>query len=447
MIDDVTLGAAAELLTRRAGLHVESSMRGRLDRCLSEVASKLDSPVDGLVSRLESDPSAMQVLLNRLTVQESSFFRDPGQFDALGSFVLPTIERPTTIWSAACANGQEPYSLAMLLDAGGDTTSRVIASDISTDALERTSEGRYSAREVAGLTEEQRRRYLRRVAADAYEVVDEIRNRVEVVHLNLASDPPPFAPGTCPVVFCRNVMIYFGHRQIVSLLGQLHQWMTPDGVLVLGYSESLWQVTELFALERIGSAFVYRRRDLRPVASRGSRAVPEGRSGLRSRPVPEPRPTGSEPREDDDVGTAQRPVRSVRPVRPMATPAVNGPLHASPARTATGPEPAGKATATVTVDVDGMFAVGMEALRDGDLAEAIATFRRCVYLDPDRVDALAHLAFALEAVGDDTAARRAFAAARSTLERCAADKLESSLEGYQPDEWVRLLEMKLEESR
>ncbi|MBS1838676.1 MAG: protein-glutamate O-methyltransferase CheR, partial [Actinobacteria bacterium] len=269
-VDQATLAAAAAVLSRRAGLRSEESMRSRLERCLEEAAQRYSCSVDAFVDRLDRDSGALQALLDRLTVQESAFFRDPGQFEALASGVLPSLERPTVVWSAACANGQEPHSLAMLLDASGDTTSKVIASDISTTALERTRRGTYSGREVAGLTDEQRRRYLRRSGSDAYTVVDEIRERVEVLHLNLASDPPPFAPGECPVVFCRNVMIYFSNDQIVRLLERFDHWMAPEGVLFLGYSESLWQVTDRFVLERMGAAFVYRRRGRRRPDQAGS---------------------------------------------------------------------------------------------------------------------------------------------------------------------------------
>src|SRR6185312_14086517 len=103
--------------------------------------------------RLEHDADAFQSLLDRITVQETSFFRDPGQFTALAS-ILTSIVEPVTIWSAGCANGQEAYSLAMTLAESGIEDWRVIASDISTSALSRTEEACYSERELRGLSPE-----------------------------------------------------------------------------------------------------------------------------------------------------------------------------------------------------------------------------------------------------------------------------------------------------
>lgn len=436
-----TLAAASAVLARRAGLRSEESMRSRLERCLDDAARRSATTVDAFVARLDSDPAALQSLVDHVTVQESAFFRDPAQFDALATGVLPTIERPTTIWSAACANGQEPYSLAMLLDAQGDTTSTVIASDISMTALERTRAATYSGREIAGLDEEHRRRYLRRSGPDAWTVVDEIRDRVEVLRVNLASDAPPFDPGACPVIFCRNVMIYFGHEQIVRLLKRFEQWLAPDGMVFLGYSESLWQVTDRFELERMGSAFVYRRRHRPGVRSDVRQLTASRATSTRTRPAPRQRPVGS-------VAARPVPPRGAAPVsdssvHPAPSPAVPSPAT-DPVAT---PSPVTPTPVTPVPSAEEMISTGMSSLRAGELADAVAAFRRCAYLHPDSVEAHTHLAFALEAAGDHGAARRAFSVARTTLEHSAPEEIESALQGYRPDELARLLDRKLEESR
>src|SRR5207244_6802600 len=123
-------------------------------------------------------------------VQESAFFRDAAQFDALARFVVPTLEEPFTIWSAGCANGHEPYSLLMLLDELGYRDIRVCATDISAAALRRTRDARYSAREIATLSPARRDRYLVASARD-YEIVPELRARIDVRSHNVVVDPPP----------------------------------------------------------------------------------------------------------------------------------------------------------------------------------------------------------------------------------------------------------------
>ena len=250
--------AVAQLLARRVGHRLDATRQSRLSRAAAEEAARLGLAIHKYVAMLEAEPDVLQSLLNRVTVQETSFFRDAKQFAALASHILPGLPKPVTIWSAGCANGQEPYSVAMLLTELGDTTARVIATDVSTKALERARRGRYSAREIADLGP--RQRFLAPVGDD-FQIVPAVRSRVEFSVHNLFSEPPPFDPGTCPIVMCRNVLIYFGREEVVAFVDRVADWLPPGGWLFLGYSESLWQVTERFQLVRLGDAFVYQRRE------------------------------------------------------------------------------------------------------------------------------------------------------------------------------------------
>ena len=133
----------AGLLHQRIGLRPDPTLRGRLHRAIREelhdggqdAATYLDSLADG--------GDALQALLNRVTVQETAFFRHPEQFEVLAREVLPTLPQPVKIWSAGCANGQEAFSLAMLLEEQGIDGS-VVGTDLSTTALQRTVAARYS---------------------------------------------------------------------------------------------------------------------------------------------------------------------------------------------------------------------------------------------------------------------------------------------------------------
>ena len=101
---------AGKLLARRVCLRLDPAIRGRLARAVRDEAQRAGSDEAAYVARLDSDPDLMQDLLNRVTVQETSFFRDAGQFVALAEMVLPELRatgRPVRIWSAGCANGQE----------------------------------------------------------------------------------------------------------------------------------------------------------------------------------------------------------------------------------------------------------------------------------------------------------------------------------------------------
>lgn len=418
---DRALEQAARLLSRRVGLRSDPAIRARLTRAVRDEAERRDLDVASYVARLDTDGAALQDLLDRVTVQETSFFRDPGQFDALARDVLPTLAstgRPVRVWSAGCANGQEAYSLAMVLAESDLPGWEVVATDISTRALRRTERARYQQRELSGLTPERRDRFMVERGAE-WEVVPTLRSRVSVQANNLAVDPPPVPPGLCDVVFCRNVLIYFGRDDVVALLRQWARWLPPGAYLFLGYSETLWQVTDHFELVRLGDAFVYRNGP----AARGPMALSASLRTMAPRrldPPPLDRPPLDRPPE-----SAAPPAAAVKP-------------HADQDR----PEPA----IVVGPPDDGSAGAAMEAgaaaLARGDPDEAVRCFRRAVYLDSDLPLAHLHLGLALEEVGQDVAARRSFAAARAALDRVGPGALEEGLEGYHVDELIRLLETK-----
>ncbi|HZQ83199.1 MAG TPA: CheR family methyltransferase [Acidimicrobiales bacterium] len=405
---DGPLAAAGRLLARRVGLRLDPAIRGRLSRCVAEEAAAHHVDAADYVGRLDEEPKLLQDLLNRVTVQETSFFRDPGQFDALRS-ILSDIPSPLIVWSAGCANGQEPYSLAMTLADAGVPAWRVIATDLSTRALTRTRAARYADRELRGLDDDRRARHLSRFGHD-WQVADILRSRVDVRHHNLVAEPPPFEPGTCDVVFCRNVLIYLRQEDVLAFLERLALWMRPGGWLFLGYSESLWQVTDRFQLVRVGDAFVYRHRD--PHLAR----APQPRA---------PQPHGSGQR------IAHPGVQSAGQKRRVERP--------GPAR-----RPRPKVPAPEPLEVQDLLAAGEAAMNAADLALAVATFRKAAYLDPDQPVAHLHLGLALEASGEEAAARRAFGAARAGLDRSGTAAVETVLEGYHVDELMRLLDAKLQ---
>jgi chemotaxis methyl-accepting protein methylase len=394
----------AQLLSRRVGLRLDPAIRGRLARAVRDEAARCREDQATFVESLESDAGRLQDLLNRVTVQETSFFRDPAQFVALATHVLPPLRdtgERVRIWSAGCANGQEPYSLAMVLAESGIADWQVIASDLSTDALARTGAARYRERELRGLSAERRSRHLVR-AGDDWEIAPDLRARVTIVRHNLAADPPPFAPGECQIVFCRNVLIYFGHDDVVAFLERLVKQLSPSAHLFLGYSESLWQVTDRFVLVRLGDAFAYRP------------AVP-GMTSPPARPTPPDAPAPTRRPRPARIDPAEAP-------RPKRTPAADRETQPSALE---------------------LMAEGEAALDRGDHTGAVTAFRKAVYLDPDHPMAHLNLGLALEVIGDDQAARRAYAAARSALDRCDTAAVESTLEGYHFDDLVRLLERKV----
>jgi chemotaxis protein methyltransferase CheR len=401
-VSERALEEVGRLLSRRVGLRLDPAIRGRLESAVRDQAARHGQDQADYVAQLEADPERLQELLNRVTVQETSFFRDPGQFAAFETHVLPALRDAggrVQIWSAGCANGQEPYSLAMTLAESGIADWHVIASDLSTDALSRTRAARYAERELRGLSPERRARHLVEVAKGQWQVAPALRDRVTTIRHNLAADPPPFSVGECQVVFCRNVLIYFGHDDVVAFLDRLRTALPPTAHLFLGYSESLWQVTDRFQLVRLGEAFAYRP----ATGAATTSAAPEPRR------TPQARRTAEPPR-------VPAPPRPPRPPRPEPV-----------------PQPS----------IVELMAEGEAALGRGEHVEAVTAFRKAAYLDPDHPIAHLNLGLALEVAGDGLAARRAYAAARAAIQRCDTAAVEATLEGYQLDGLTRLLEQKL----
>lgn len=395
-VPTATIATVGRLLAERMGMRLSPSISGRLTRSILEEVRVSGLEPEEYGDRLQVDPALLQGLVDRVSVQETSFFRDPGQIEAFRVHVLPGLRAPVRLWSAGCSNGQEPYTLAMLLAEHGVGDWQLTATDVSTSALERTRRGRYSAKEMVAVPPPLLARYFRPVGP-AWEVVPELRNAVRVARHNLVTDSPPFEPGTCDVVFCRNVLIYLSHDAIATFLERLTRWLRPPGWLFLGYSESLWQITDVFQLVKLGSGFAYRVRQA-PARSGAAGAV---------RRAPERRPAETAPPR------TQR-VRAVEPSMPT---------------TPGGPP---------------LLAAGHDAMRAGDFVSAVVAFRKYAYLNPDQAVAHLHLGLALEAGGDLAAARRAFAAARAVL-RDGSTSAHAPVEGYRAEEVTRMLDTKLAE--
>jgi chemotaxis protein methyltransferase CheR len=253
-----SLDVATSLLRTRAGLKAEPASQARLERLLQESATIAGIPVEAYVSIVDTQPAAFDELLDRVTVQHSSFFRDPAQFDALTMLVRKETTSQHVVWSAGCGNGQEPYSLAMLLDESGRANWQVVATDVSFHALARTEIARYSEAEVQGLTNERRRRYLTPVGG-GYEVVPSIRRKVRIAHHNLAVDDAKSVVPEAAAVLCRNVLMYFGREETEASIRRIASRMEPGGHLFLGHSDSPGRMTEWFAAVRIAGALCYER--------------------------------------------------------------------------------------------------------------------------------------------------------------------------------------------
>lgn len=237
------------------------------------------SDVDAYVHRLRVDADERARAVDALTINETSWFRDNAPYRAFVETMLPAVVaarahvRHVSIWSAACSSGQEAYSLAMLLDEHlpSGWTAHVLATDVSTQMLERVRAGRYSQVEVnRGLPATSLVKYFSRVGSE-WEVSADLKRMVRTQHLNLAT-PFPLLP-IFDIVFLRNVLIYFDMDTKRDILRRVHATCAPDGFLLLGSSETTLDLDAHWEREAHDRVQLHR-----PIT--GVRAVPVPTAGV-----------------------------------------------------------------------------------------------------------------------------------------------------------------------
>ncbi len=261
--------AIARLLGARAGLTFRPSQRSSIEQGIQRAMSREGtSDFAAYLDRLESDAIALDNLLVQTTVGETYFFRDPGQFQVISELILPDIcersDRNHTIrlWSAACASGEEAYSLAMLLHRKGLLSrSSILGTDISRDALNLASQATYREWSLRGAGKQQAAPYLTEIDGE-YRVAPEIRASAHFEYLNLALDNyPSTATGTRGVdlILCRNVMIYFDRETIRSIVNRFHRCLVPGGWLITAVSDPQIHEYDLFDVIPTNHGMIFRK--------------------------------------------------------------------------------------------------------------------------------------------------------------------------------------------
>jgi chemotaxis protein methyltransferase CheR len=215
--------------------------------------------------RTRPNPDSTRAIVEALTTNETSWFRDGDPFTALTSTVLPSLlqargpSERLQIWSAACSSGQEPYTIAMLLDdALPNAASRVsiTATDLSREMVERTKAGRFSQLEVnRGLPAPMLVRHFQRAGTE-WEVSPTLRRMVTATACNLAAPLPRMGP--FDVVYLRNVLIYFDLPTKQAILRRVRDVMRPDGWLFLGAAETTLGVDDSWERVVVGRSSAYR---------------------------------------------------------------------------------------------------------------------------------------------------------------------------------------------
>ncbi|MCZ7527731.1 MAG: protein-glutamate O-methyltransferase CheR [Acidimicrobiia bacterium] len=261
-----------ELVRNRSAIVLDPGKEYLVESRLVPLARSegLESIAD-LVSELRNGSGAGRLatqVVEAMTTNETSFFRDVHPFEALRSAVLPDLlkkrsgERALTIWCGAASSGQEPYSIAMTIKEHfpelGGWSIRFLATDLSTEMLEKARAGRYAQIEAnRGLPAHLLVKYFER-RGTGWQVKDELRGMVDYRPLNLI-EPWPSLP-RCDLVFLRNVLIYFDVETKRAILEKIRQVLRPDGYLFLGAAETTMNIHDGFERVPIDRAGCYRPR-------------------------------------------------------------------------------------------------------------------------------------------------------------------------------------------
>ncbi len=252
-ISDRQFKRLSAFIEKELGIKMPDTKRVMLESRLQKRlrALRIDT-YDEYIDRVFSGDDAELIhMIDVVTTNKTDFFREPDHFEILTKRLLPKAlerdgERGTmSFWSAGCATGEEPYTLAMVLEefavAHRGFDYRIIASDISTSALDAAIHAVYDANRVIPVPPSYKKKYLLRSrdpAKNEVRIKRELRDKVGFLRINFMDDSFPF-DGQFDVIFCRNVIIYFDRATQERILGRMCRYLRTGGNLILGHSETL----------------------------------------------------------------------------------------------------------------------------------------------------------------------------------------------------------------
>lgn len=256
------------LIEKRSGILFDSSRERFFSARVREhmTAKRLAHGLD-LLRAMKSSNVEYDSLLERLLTQETSFFRYPDVHAALERKVLPELHmkkfwenpRSLRVWSAGCATGEEPYSIAMsvceTLEFAEAWNIHILATDISRQALQAAERGVYSRRELGPMDPARVEQYFSKLG-DQFMVKPKIRNLVTFAPMNLAQ---VVYMGRFDCIFCMNVLIYFSDERRAALIQRFYEYLEPGGYLFLGHAESIAKTGVQFEAIVQGDSLYYQK--------------------------------------------------------------------------------------------------------------------------------------------------------------------------------------------
>lgn len=254
------------MIRQRSSIDLQPGKEYLVESRLSPVARAAGlADLNALVAKLrQGDSHLSDLVVDALTTNETSWFRDSHPFNAFTEHIIPEVTKgigkSITVWSAACSSGQEGYSLAMLLkewmESNPGARAQIHGTDISPKMVERARSGTYSQLEVnRGLPAAFMVKYFDKSGRE-WSIKPELRSMCKFEKGNLAL--PPVGVPSCDVVFLRNVLIYFDIETKRKVLANVRKVLKPGGFMVLGGAESTLSLDSAFTRMELGKAVVFK---------------------------------------------------------------------------------------------------------------------------------------------------------------------------------------------
>lgn len=261
----------SDFLYRRTGMVFTEAKRYYVQRRVTDRMEATGAATfASYFARLRSDLNGeVEQFINAFTVNETYFYREDHQLRCLTSDLLAERIRQrrrsdaVRIWSAPCATGEEPYSIAMwLLETWPQVDAydiEIIGSDIDTRVLQAAATGIFGKRALMRLTPELVAKYFVQLDEDRWQIIEDLRGSVRFTAANLVEAAETRTHGQFDVIFCRNMLIYFDDASRRIAAENLYENLAPGGFICLGHTESMSRISPLFEVRRFADAIVYQR--------------------------------------------------------------------------------------------------------------------------------------------------------------------------------------------
>jgi len=243
-----------DLVNQESGIFISDSKRDLLVSCLNRRLKSVgvNEPAEYIKSLLNnSSGNELQELIDEVSTNVTSFFREPSHFDFTQKLALEVYKQrqePVRIWCAGSSTGEEAYSVAIvLLESGLEAWQvRIVATDISCSALKKATEGYYKKKELETINQSLVSKYFDfDEDRNQYRVKSFLRNLVKFKQSNLVNTPSEI-PGPIDIIFCRNVMIYFKPELRAKLVLEFQRLLAEGGYLFVGHSEAIPEHKDIF---------------------------------------------------------------------------------------------------------------------------------------------------------------------------------------------------------